>query len=287
MKFGKIVLLPLIVGYLTSCSSFTNDSNGDKYLQLGETISFKGFSQTLTELNYIPLSSDDPNQIEIELMFDVSYSGNKDISFSPSFTAIFDGDENLGGYDSSHANKTPSSLASGDRCLVRAGFKCFKDWEKASITCSYAKDVSTTFEIKSSDFNYPTNNILPSLQLGGLVILDDKSAAIRLNDVRKTSVGSAGHENDDNIQILFKVVNYTDKRIYFSQFGFTFDSGFSIGHISVASNTQPTYVDAKESVGFGLILIIKNKDWVNCVVETTFNQKTTVRFNLNHNDFKY
>lgn len=292
MNFRKIFLFPLVIGCLASCSP-SGTSNGlnskdDKYLQLGETISFGDFSQTLTEFNYVQMYfNSDPNQVEFELRFDVQYSGDKITSFSPSFTAIFDGDKSLGGYYHSYDSKTPSSLAPNDAVSVKANFRCFKDWEKVNITCSFSKDTSTTFEMRSSDYSYPTNNILPVLKAGESVNTADGIATVGVGGIRRVIEGSAGSQNEDNVSITFRVANNTSQKLYFNRFDFSFDSGFSVGLVSVASNTQPTYLDPNASVNFDLILRIQNKDWVNCVVETTFNQKTTLRFNLNHSDYKY
>ena len=287
MTFRKIVLISLFVGCLTGCNSSISGSGGDSYLKLGDTISAGDFSQTLTEFNYVYTYSSDPNQVTFELIFDVHYSGDKIAPLSFSCKAIFDGDEKMGSYSFLDSGRTPSSVAPNDTFSLKLGFDCFKDWETVSVTCSYSKDVSSSFKLKSSDFNYSTNNLLPALKTGETISTTDGAATVKMGTIKRTDVGSAYAGSGDNVLATFTVTNNTNLKAFFTDFNFKFDGGFTDGRVSWSSPTQPTAVEANTSISFGLILIIQNKEWKNCVVETTFNQDTILKFNLNHNDFNY
>lgn len=288
MKLKRIFLIPLLAILLSGCNSGSGGgSNDDKYLKIGEMVSTGVFSQKLIEFNYIKILSDDSNKTGFEIVFELQYSGDKIIPLSQySYKAVFDQNESMGELSYLNSDRNlPESIAPNQTISIKLAFECFKDWKNVHISYSDTNSYFYSFNLKSSDFEYPVNNLFPTLKANESTVSNEGAMAVRLNNIIKLpdEFGYAG-KTEDGIIVQIEATNNTSNVIKMSDIKIKADNNIIFSRIH---NTYPTSIEGSESVRFGIILVISKKEWNCCTVVLTFNGEDTVAFNFKKTDFNY
>lgn len=287
MKLKRIFLIPLLAILLSGCNSSSGGSNDDKYLKLGESVSTGVFSQKLNELNYIEILSDDPNKTGFEIIFDLHYSGGNVIPLSQySYKAVFDQNENMGqlSYLKSDRN-LPESIAPNQTISIKLAFECFKDWKNVHISYSDKNDSFYSFNLRSSDFEYPVNNLFPTLKANESTTSEDGNLTVCLKNITKMpdEYGYTG-KTDDGVIVQIESINNTNNLVEINDLKIKADNGIVFSRIH---NTFPSSIKPSKTIRLGIMLVILSKEWNCCTVVLTFNGGDTVAFNFKKTDFNY